>query len=177
MDVITIAIAAVSLLAGLLAGSLLTRTLSPGEKKRRELESQVRQKEDELKIYQRDVSEHFVRTSELIREMTRSQQEISEQLATSAMRLTSPEVSQQVQDAAFAGLGREAQPRILFNAPAEPPKDYAPSVPGGVLSEHYGLSDLAEEKNSGTHRGLDDKNEDDAPARQAEADDPTHRVS
>src|SRR5690606_41640426 len=30
-------------------------------------------------------------------------------------------------------------PRTLANTPAEPPKDYAPSVPGGVLSENYGF--------------------------------------
>lgn len=178
MDVTAIAIAAISLLVGLLAGSLLTRKLSPGEKKRRELENQVRQKEDELKIYQRDVSEHFVKTSELIREMTRSQQEISEQLATSAMRLTSPEVSRQVQESAFAGLGRENQPRILSSAPAEPPKDYAPSVPGGVLSEHYGLSELAEHDEPGSRRGLnEDGDETDTPARRAPEDDPTLKIS
>lgn len=142
MDLTTIVIAAVCLLVGLGVGTLLTRTLSPQENKRKELEEKIRQKEDELRVYQRDVSDHFLKTSELLREMTRSHREISEQLASGALLLTSPDVSRQVQEAAFSGLTADSTPRILSAIPPEPPKDYAPSVPGGVLSESYGLTDL-----------------------------------
>jgi len=146
VDVTTIVISAVCLLVGLAAGSLLTRTLSPQEQKRRALEEKFRQKEDELNIYQRDVADHLIKTSELLRDMTRSHREISEQLAAGAMLLAAPDVSRQVQDAAFAGLSSESKPRILSQSPPEPPKDYAPSVPGGVLSESYGLSDLRHDR-------------------------------
>jgi uncharacterized membrane-anchored protein YhcB (DUF1043 family) len=146
VDLTTIVIASVCLLVGLAAGSLLTRTLSPQEKKRRELEEQLKLKDDELKTYQRDVSDHLIKTSELVRDMTRNHRELSEQLATSAMRLTAPDISRQVQERAFEGLSADSRPRILSAIPAEPPKDYAPSVPGGVLSESYGLTDLNHSK-------------------------------
>ncbi len=101
---------------------------------------------------------------------------MSEQLATGAMRLTSPEISRQVQDAALAGPGRDNQRRILSTASPEPPKDYAPSVPGGVLSEHYGLSDLQNEER-GTTRGLNEQDDESDPARRSRDDDPTYGVS
>jgi len=172
VDVTTIVIAAVCLLVGLAAGSLLTRTLSPQEKKRRELEETIRQKEDELKTYQRDVSEHLVKTSELIKDMTRSHREVAEQLATSAMRLSAPEISRQVQDAVFVGLSADSRPQILSSIPAEPPKDYAPSVPGGVLSESYGLTDLRQ--GDINIRGLDIKT---SGGTDDDDDDPTMKIS
>lgn len=146
MDLTTIIIAAAALVVGLLAGSLLTKRLSPAETRRRELEEKVREKEDELKTYQRDVADHFIKTSGMLRDMHRVQREISEQLAAGALLLTSSEVSRQVQASAFAGLSQESTPRILSAVPPQAPKDYAPSVPGGVLSESYGLGDLPHSK-------------------------------
>lgn len=168
MDATTLVIAAVCLLVGLAAGFLLTRTLSPQEGKRRLLEEQLKQKENELRAYQRDVSDHFLKSSEMLRELTRSHREISEHLASSAMLLSSPDVSRRVQDTAFAGLSSESRPRILSQVDAEPPKDYAPSVPGGVLSENYGLSDLQSDQvytqglaTNKTNDDFDSENDDD----------------
>jgi len=168
VDVTTLVIAAVCLLVGLATGFLLTRTLSPQESKRRLLEEQLKQKEDELRTYQRDVSDHFLKSSEMLREITRSHREISEHLVSSALLLSSPDVSRRVQDAAFSGLSNESRPRILSQFDAEPPKDYAPSVPGGVLSENYGLSDLHPDTvytqglaTSRTHDDLNNENDDD----------------
>jgi uncharacterized membrane-anchored protein YhcB (DUF1043 family) len=169
-------IAAVCLLVGLTAGSLLTRALSPQERKRRELEEKLREKDDELKIYQRDVADHLIKTSGLIRELNRNQREISEQLATSAMLLASPEVSREVQDAAFSGLSADSKLRILSSVPPEPPKDYAPSVPGGVLSENYGFDELPDR---GTYtKGIADiRTAARDAASESEDDDPTYKVS
>ena len=173
MDVTTLAIAAVGLVIGLVAGFLLTRTLSPHEKKRRELETKLQAREDELKIYQRDVSDHLLKTSELLQELNRSQREIGEQLATSAARLSSPEVSRQVQEAAYAGLETGARPRILPSS-QEPPKDYAPSVPGGILSEDYGLKDIGD---SVTIEGLDIATDLSSPKDLEDEIDPTQKIS
>jgi len=172
VDLTTIVIAAVCLLVGLATGSLLTRTLSPQESKRRALEEQLRQKENELKVYQRDVSDHFIKTSELLREITRSHREISEQMASGATLLTAPDISRQVQDTVFVGLSSDSRPRILSPVPPEPPKDYAPSVPGGVLSENYGLADLPQDKIY--TQGLATKADDD---NYTSEDDPTLKVS
>lgn len=178
VDLTTITIAAVCLVVGLAAGSLLTRTLSPQEKKRRELENQLKDKEEQLKIYQQDVSDHFIKTSELISEMNRTHREISEQLASGAMLLTAPEVSRRVQDSAFAGLSADSRPRILSATPPEPPKDYAPSVPGGVLSESYGLTDL--EGEGAFTRGVSGSKETKSSTskeRAGDDDDPTLNIS
>ncbi len=177
VDQTTIIIAVVSLVSGLIAGSLLTRTISPQSVKTRELKKKLLEKDEELKIYRRDVNEHFVKSAELLREMTRTQRETSEQLATAAMRLASPEVSRMVHDTAFDGLALDTRFNFLSAVPPEPPKDYAPSVPGGVLSESYGLSDL---QDNGTTRGLfDAKPFDTKPSAASDDrdDDPTFKIS
>lgn len=173
MDLTTVVIAIIaSLIIGAIVGALLTRALSPQEQKRRELEEKLQAKDDELKTYQRDVSDHFIKTSQILVEMRRNQQEIAEQLATSAIRLTSPEVNRQIQDVALRGLDTDIKANILSLTPQEAPKDYAPSVPGGVLNESYGLTDISE---SGVTRGLSaaDKN---AAQDDTDEGDPTFKV-
>lgn len=174
LDVTTIAIAAICLVVGLIVGSLLSRTLSPQEKKRRELEEKLQAKEDELKIYQRDVSDHLLKTAELVQELNRNQREISEQLTTSAMRLASPQTSRQVQNSAFAGLAPDSRPMTLSSIHQEPPKDYAPSVPGGILSESYGLND--DEKLINV-KSVTSGNDDAISTDIDNDDDPTHKIS
>lgn len=176
MELTFILIAVACLVVGLAVGSLLTRTLSPQEKKRKALEEKLQQKEDELKIFQRDVAEHFMKSSEIVREMTRSQREICEHLATGALRLTSPEISRKVQDVAFEGLGADQKPRILSAVPAEPPKDYAPSVPGGVLNESYGLSDVPL-MTPVIDKDKDQKKKKSKPVEDLDQDDPTLNIS
>jgi len=90
------------------------------------------------------------------------------------MRLTSPSVSRQVHDTALSGLAVDNKFNILSSTPSEPPKDYAPSVPGGVLSESYGLTDL---NSDGTTRGLFSTSDSKESDRSDEDDDPTLRVS
>lgn len=136
-----LALAALAL--GLVVGSLLTRTLHPHERERRELEEKLEKSQDQLKNYQHEVTEHFVQTSELINNLTQSYRDVHEHLATSAMRLTSPEVSRQLIEAGYGKLGASDHsiPATLSAELPDPPKDYAPKVPGGVLSEEYGLRD------------------------------------
>jgi hypothetical protein len=52
----------------------------------------------------------------------------------------------------------------------QPPRDYAPKVPGGILSEDYGLNDndLSKDHPDAANNG-DSEDEDDS--------DPTHNVS
>jgi len=172
VDQTTIITAVVCLVIGLVIGSLLTRVISPQSAKNRELRKKLQEKEDELKVYRQDVSDHFLRSAELVRELTRSQQEISEQLATAAMRLTAPEVSRQVHNTAFEGLATDSSLKILSAFPPEAPKDYAPSVPGGVLSESYGLTDL---QDGSTTRGLDSAKS--GVIQDDQEDDPTLKIS
>src|SRR5690606_14588114 len=176
VDATTLLIAAACLLAGLALGALLTRVLSPQQKKQRELEEQLRRTSDEYRLYQQDVTEHFIKSSEIIRDMTQSYRALGEQLAAGAMRLTTPEVSRQLLDAANPGLGGYV-PRTPANTPAEPPKDYAPSVPGGVLSENYGFDQPRDNSPFSVYsQGMTRDDRDSLDVADADNDDPTYRV-
>lgn len=164
-----IVVAIVFLLLGLVVGSLLTRTLSPQDKKRREVEGQLRALEDEYKLYQQDVTEHFSRTADLVTNLTRSQREVHEHLAAGAMYLANADVSRQVMNAANPQLSDNRDIHTLSSAPPEPPKDYAPTVPGGVLSENYGLSDTPSRYTTSANVANDEARDD--------QDDPTVKVS
>ena len=155
----TILIAIVCLLLGMAIGSLLTQRLAPQEKKRRELEAQLRRAEDEHRLYQRDVAEHFQKTATLVGNLAQSYRDVNEHLAASAMLLADTETSRQLQEAANPALPR-AGGMTLSSVPPEPPKDYAPRVPGGVLSENYGFSDTAP-RPSRVANDSDEKEEDD----------------
>lgn len=133
-----ILVALIFTIIGLGAGYLLAKTFRPQETLRRELEAELTRVRDEHKAYQQEVSDHFVRTSDLLGNLTHSFQAVQEQLANSAMHLAGPEASRQLMQAT-AKSGAAAAGVTLSNLPPEPPRDYAPKVPGGILSEHYGL--------------------------------------
>lgn len=137
-----ITIAALAL--GLVAGFLLTRTFHPQEKQRRELEEKLQRVLDEHKQYQQDVTKHFITTSELVNTLTESYRGLHEHLASSAMHLANPEISRQLIDAGYGRISIDDNNHNFSDSlttPPIPPKDYAPKVPGGVLSEDYGLKD------------------------------------
>ncbi|MFA5493198.1 MAG: YhcB family protein [Porticoccaceae bacterium] len=174
MDATTLLIAALCLLAGLAIGALLTRTLTPQLKKQRELEEQLRRTEEEYRIYQQDVTEHFVKSAELLRTISQNYRALGDQLTTGAIRLTNPEVSRELMEAANP-LHSGAMSRTLSATPTEPPKDYAPSVPGGVLSENYGLDDQPRTPSFSLYTQGMTRDEDDR-ANDADHDDPTYKV-
>lgn len=175
VDLTSILIAAGGLLIGFVAGSLAARTLAPQAKKQRELEDKLRKAEDELKDYQQTVSDHFVQSAELLRNLTESYRSVGEHLTNGALTLASPEASRDILDALGPRLPDRKGVRTLSAIPPEPPKDYAPSVPGGVLSEHYGLADGGDREEP---RFLYNRNnkDDDAAATDADNDDPTYKV-
>lgn len=126
------------LVAGLIIGFIMARTLHPKERARKDLEDKLQKSQDQIKDYQQEVTEHFMKTSELVNNLSHSYRDVHEHLATGAMRLTNTEISRQMID---AGFGRNDNDNVLTSEAPEPPKDYAPKVPGGILSEGYGLKD------------------------------------
>jgi uncharacterized protein len=126
------------LAAGLFIGLLLGRTLHPKEQQRKEAENKLKEAQDQLKDYQHEVTEHFAKTAKLFNDLSHSYRDVHEHLSSSAMRLANPETSRKMVDAGFGQLKEASLP--LTELP-EPPKDYAPKVPGGILSEEYGLKD------------------------------------
>ena len=142
----TLLIGLLSLAIGLIVGFILARSLHPQARERKELEEQLSKSQDQIKDYQQEVTEHFVKTSELINTPSHSYRDVHEHLATSAMHLTNPEISRQLID---AGFGRhENNNNLISGDTPEPPKDYAPKVPGGVLSEEYGLKEDTQAPNT-----------------------------
>lgn len=136
--------AIVCLAIGGAAGVALARLSHPRLKQRRELESKLQRAQDELKAYQQEVTEHFIKTSGLVNNLTHSYRAVHEHLAASALHLANPDISRQLLNAGAGnrgGGGDHPTSNALPEHMPEPPKDYAPKAPEGVLSESYGLKD------------------------------------
>ena len=141
MSSTTIIIALICLAAGAVIGLLLARLSNPEQQQVRELEGKLQRAEDGLKDYQQEVTEHFVQTSGLINNLTQSYKAVHEHMAGSAMHLANPDISRQLVNAGTGKLTNNSADSTLSETQPEPPKDYAPKAPGGILSEGYGLKD------------------------------------
>jgi len=142
LDNSTLILAGLACLAiGLIAGFLLGRSLHPRERERKETENRLREAQDQLKDYQHEVTEHFAKTAALFNELSHTYRDFHEHLSSGAMRLANPETSRQIVDAGFGQLQKDKFTVTDLTELPEAPKDYAPKVPGGVLSEEYGLKD------------------------------------
>lgn len=107
----------------------------------RELEDRLNEAESSLQNYQRDVAESFSQTSKHINDMTHCYREMHEHLASSALKLATPEISRKILDSANSL--SEAKTNYMNTQHIEPPRDWAPKPVGakGALSEDYGLRD------------------------------------
>ena len=167
-DPLTIALA--SLAVGLVIGIIAGRTLSGATKQRRTLTDELRKKDDELKTYQHQVTEHFITTSELVNNLTHSYKEVHQHLAASAMTLTNPEISNKLLEAGSGNLGiAHSADNSTIDSP-QPPKDYTPDI-SGVLDESYGL-----EKNKAQATEAQPA-EEPTESNNSEEDDPTTKVA
>ena len=166
-------IAAAFFLIGAGIGHLYSRKSTSGDTTTRDLEKKLEQSEQQLKRYQQEVTEHFVTVSHLTTNMAQSYRQIHEHLATSAIRLASPEIGRQLLKAGGSDLSlvdEDGNP-LINPEDIQPPRDYAPKVPGGILSEGYGLddNDLSKGHPNAANSAQEDEDEDDS--------DPTHNVS
>jgi len=144
-------ISAIVFCVGGLLGAFISRNLFPPEQQKM-LEENLQNTKQELDQYQREVAEHFAETAKLAQNLTQSYKEVHDHLSKGALQLTSPEITQQVLAAGDKSLGISS-PEVLEDQEVEPPRDWAPRVPGqsGTLSEDYGLANddaLAEELES-----------------------------
>ena len=143
ISITTILISAACFLIGAGLGHLYSRNNQPKDRSARDLEKKLAQTEQQLKRYQQEVTEHFLKVSHLTTNMTQSYRKIHEHLATSAIRLASPEIGRQLLKASGTELNlTDEDGNPLFSTEdIQPRRDYAPKVPGGVLSEDYGLNE------------------------------------
>lgn len=139
---VLIMVSAIIFCIGGLLGALISRTIFPPEQQKL-LEDSLKSSRDELDRYQQDVAEHFAQTASLVQNLTQSYKEVHDHLASGALNLTSPEISQKMLRAGDESLGLEVVDK-LETQNVQPPKDWAPKVPGqaGTLSEEYGLEDV-----------------------------------
>lgn len=169
MDNSTLLLAGLLCLAvGLIAGFLLGRSLHPKEQQRKDTEQKLKEAQEQLKDYQHEVTEHFAQTAKLFNDLSHSYRDVHEHLSSAAMRLANTETSRQIVDAGFGQLQRD---KITIDELPEAPKDYAPKVPGGVLSEEYGLKE--ENRVDGRHL----KVANDVAQKITDEEDPTLKVS
>ena len=115
-----------------------------------DLQKKLDKSEQHLKQYQQEVSQHFINISHLTASVTQSYRDINEQLVSSAMRLASPEIGRQLLKSGGSDLSLldpNGNPLVDVED-VEVPRDYAPKVPGGILSEEYGLKDEQEDPKS-----------------------------
>mgnify|MGYP000011001966 FL=1 len=137
-------------LSGCALGALLTRSSQP-QQQSRDLEQRLQQAEDKLGDYQKEVSDHFAQTSQLVNGLTQSYKDVHEYLANSALKLTDPAISQRMLEAAQGNLN-EGEELVINEDNVEIPRDWAPKAPGqtGGLSEEYGLKEEHEEDEKST---------------------------
>jgi len=170
-----ILISAAFFLIGAGLGHLFSRKAPPGDQSVADLQKKLDHAEQQLKRYQHEVTEHFIEVSNLTTNMTQSYRKIHEHLATSAIKLASPEIGRQLLKAGGSQLSltdEEGNPRLSAED-LQPPRDYAPKVPGGVLSEDYGFSDNDDDKDDDVKNGNADDGEN---ADDVDNFDPTDRV-
>ena len=149
MSTLTIIItAATFFLIGAGLGHLFARQNQTGNQSVKDVEKKLAESERQLKRYQQEVTEHFLKVSHLTTSMSQSYRQIHEHLATSAIRLASPEIGRQLLKSGGSDLNlTDEDGNSLINAEdVQPPRDYAPKVPGGILSEDYGLAENEESK-------------------------------
>lgn len=137
-----IIVGVITLIVGAVGGVFLGRKwIAPEQHK--EIEQRLLDAKRELESYQQDVAQHFSETAQKVRELTQSYKELHEHLALGAMQLTNTEIGRQL---FAAGEHNEETVEKLNQTHVEPPKDWAPKIPGrhGMLSEEFGLKDEEE---------------------------------
>ncbi|MDO3382867.1 YhcB family protein [Gilvimarinus algae] len=133
--------ALIALLVGCAAGYMLSRA-GASSTRSSDLQKRLTDAEQALDNYQRDVTEHFARTTELVNSLNESYRDMHEHLASSALKLSTPEISRQLlADARHQLPGHKGQE--IDQPSVEAPRDWAPKRQGskGTLSEDYGLHD------------------------------------
>ena len=141
MDILFIVIiAGLSFITGAISITVFKSFNQVSTNKTEDLSKKLQKSDLKLKEYQQAVSEHFLVLSQLVTNVINGYKDINEHLTKSALRLSSPEIGKQLlknNNAKLADLEAVHQKIDLSNI--DIPRDYAPKVPGGVLSEEYSV--------------------------------------
>ena len=139
MDLTLIATFVAGCALGAAAVWAYTRT-SDNSAAKAEIEANLAQTNTQFDTYRSEVNEHFVKTAQLVSNLTDSYKEVHEYLSNSAMHLSNLEISRTLMNA------HEDSP-VNLTADVHVPKDYAPKNPNdvGTLSESFGLEKPSDE--------------------------------
>ena len=141
MDILfIIIIAGLSFITGAISITVFKSFNQVSTNESEEISKKLQKSDSELKEYQQAVSEHFLVLSQLVTNVINGYKDINEHLTKSALRLSSPEIGKQLlknNNTKLADLEAVHQKIDLSNI--DIPRDYAPKVPGGVLSEGYSV--------------------------------------
>jgi hypothetical protein len=139
-ELIVIGVAALLIGAG--AGIFLSRLFNTENRKSRELEKQLQDASAELKNYQQEVSEHYVKTARLVDNLTESYRDVHNHLAEGAATLLNTRSATPLMKTIPSREQIEAISEPVTEDKVLPPLDYAPKKsPGekGMLDESFGL--------------------------------------
>lgn len=125
---------------GLFCGGLLTILLLPAKRKAKTLVKERDQALTELKQHKEKVDSHFLRTAELVNQLTVSYRAVHEQLSEGARDLCSEEGRNLAMSSRVDTLPGYPGSQSNSAQITEQPLDYAPTHKGGMLSEEYGLT-------------------------------------
>ena len=95
-----IGFAILGLIVGLVLGAFLFQRFSHQGLRSQDLEKRLQKAEQQFKSYQDDVTQHFEETSRKVNNLTKSYKDVHEYLASSAMKLTNPQMSRAITQAA-----------------------------------------------------------------------------
>ena len=141
MDILfVVIIAGLSFITGAISITVFKSFNQVSTNETEEISKKLQKSDLELKEYQQAVSEHFLVLSQLVTNVINGYKDINEHLTKSALRLSSPEIGKQLlknNNTKLADLEAVHQKIDLSNI--DIPRDYAPKVPGGVLSEGYSV--------------------------------------
>lgn len=144
--------------AGAVSGALLLYVLLPARRQYGRLMRERDEARKALNDYRRQVDHHFVRTAELVNQLTESYRQVHEHLSSGARDLCSEAGRRLASDASLDALSAE-DTATETAADTGPPLDYAPSA-RGTLSEDYGL----EKKGATPFEPVDDLDPAEEPA-------------
>ena len=129
-------------IVGVVIGALVARRFSSTPQQTRELERHLHEKQDEIKAYQREVTEHFTETSQRLQQLAESYKDIHNHLAQGADKLSANSgAAPIIEKIETTQKSSEETPKNV-----SAPLDYAPKATPydkGTLTEDYDLEKVA----------------------------------
>lgn len=137
------------LIVGALVGATVVRRGNGSQRTQRQLESQISELREQAQSYQREVSDHFTETAQLLNQLTSSYRDVHNHLAKGARSLAADSGATQSLKMLPPD---ESGDKPAASEPLTPPLDYAvrsTDEEPGVLDEEFGLDKVNRDSAAG----------------------------